>query len=127
MLDIRRLRTEPDAVRAGLSRRGGDAAADVDRILELDVQQRTLGTERDELRARIKVLSKAVGKERAQGDAAAAEALMAESRGLGEQERALDADVERLAGELRDLLLRTPNIPSAECPDGAGAADNVVL
>ena len=127
MLDIRRLRTEPDAVRAGLSRRGGDAAATVDRILELDVQQRARGTERDDLRARIKVLSKAVGQQRAQGDTAAAEALMAESRALGEEERALDADVERISSEVRDLLLRTPNVPSPECPDGAGEADNVVL
>ena len=127
MLDIRRLRTEPDAVRAGLARRGGDAAANVDRILELDVQQRALGTERDDLRARIKVVSKAVGQQRAQGDTVAAEDLMAESRTLGERERALDADVERISREVRDLLLRTPNLPSPDCPDGAGEEDNVVL
>ena len=127
MLDIRRLRTEPDAVRAGLSRRGGDAAANVDRILDLDVRQRALGTERDDLRARIKVLSKEVGQRRGQGDADGAEALMAESRTLGERERALDAEVELIAAEVRDLLLRTPNVPSPDCPDGAGEADNVVL
>lgn len=127
MLDIRRLRTDPDAVRAGLSRRGGDAAANVDRILELDVQQRALGTERDDLRARIKVLSKEVGQRRSTGDADGAEALMAESRALGEREKALDVDVERIGAEVRDLLLRTPNLPSPDCPDGAGEADNVVL
>ena len=127
MLDIRRLRTEPDAVRAGLSRRGGDAAASVDRILDLDVRQRALGTERDDLRARIKVLSKEVGQRRGQGDADGAEALMAESRTLGERERALDAEVELITAEVRDLLLRTPNVPSPDCPDGAGEADNVVL
>jgi len=127
MLDIRRLRSEPDAVRAGLSRRGGDAAAHVDRILELDVQQRALGTQRDEIRARIKVLSKEVGRRRGQDDAEAAEALMAESRSLGDEEKALDVEVDRISEEVRDLLLRTPNIPSDECPDGAGEADNVVL
>jgi len=127
MLDIRRLRTEPDAVRAGLSRRGGDAAAHVDRILELDVRQRDLGTRRDEIRARIKALSKDVGRRRGQGDADGAEAVMAESRGLGDEEKALGAEVDGLAAELRDLLLRTPNVPSDECPDGAGEADNVVL
>ena len=60
MLDIRLLRTDPDAVRAGLSRRGGDAAANVDRILELDAEQRRLGAERDDLRARVKAISKDV-------------------------------------------------------------------
>src|SRR3546814_16900497 len=88
MLDIRRIRTDPDAVRAGLSRRGGDAAASIDRIVELDARARDLGTQRDELRARVKALSKDVGRLRGQGDAAGAEDLMAQSRALGDQEKA---------------------------------------
>jgi seryl-tRNA synthetase len=127
MLDLRRFRTEPDAIRAGLSRRGGDAAASVDRIIELDEQQRALGTQRDELRARIKTLSKEVGQRRGKGDAEGAEALMAESRELGDQEKSLDGEADRLAVELRELLLRTPNLPAVDCPDGAGEQDNVVL
>lgn len=127
MLDIRRLRSDPDAVRAGLSRRGGDAAAHVDRILELDVRQRALGTTRDDLRARVKTISKDVGRLRGQGDTIAAEALMAESRALGDQAHALDVEVDALALEVRDLLLHTPNVPADDCPDGAGEADNVVL
>lgn len=126
MLDIRRLRSDPDAVRAGLSRRRGDATAHLDRILELDVRQRALGTERDELRAKVRALSKDVGRLRKE-DPAAAEALMAQSRALGEQEKALDDEVARFGDEVRDLLLRTPNIPSDDAPDGAGEADNVVL
>jgi seryl-tRNA synthetase len=127
MLDIRRIRTEPDAVRAALARRGGDATASLDRILELDVRQRSLGGQRDELRAQVKRLSKDVGRLRGQGDADAAEALMAESRALGDEEKALGAEVDEIEAEIRDLLLRTPNTPSPECPDGAGEGDNVVL
>ena len=127
MLDLRRIRTDADAVRAGLSRRGGDATAHLDRILELDAQQRALGGQRDELRARIKSLSKDVGRLRGQGDADGAEALMAESRALGDEEKALDVEVDRIEVEVRDLLLRTPNLPADDCPDGAGEADNVVL
>ncbi|MFL6207180.1 MAG: serine--tRNA ligase [Acidimicrobiales bacterium] len=127
MLDLRRFRTEPDAIRAGLSRRGGDAADAVDRIIDLDAQQRAIGTQRDELRARVKALSKEVGRRRGQGDPEGAEALMAESRALGDEEKALDAEADALGAELRELLLRTPNVPSADCPDGAGEEDNVVL
>ncbi len=127
MLDLRRLRTDTETVRAGLSQRGGDAAASVDRILELDVEQRSLGARRDEIRARVKALSKDVGQLRGRGDAEGAEVLMAESRALGDEEKALDAEVARLADEVRDLLLRTPNVPSPDCPLGAGEADNVVL
>ena len=42
-------------------------------------------------------------------------------------EAALTAEADDLATELRDLLLRTPNVPSTEAPDGAGEAENVVL
>jgi seryl-tRNA synthetase len=127
MLDLRLIRSEPDAVRAGLSRRGGDAAANVDRILELDLEQRRIGAERDELRARIKVLSKEVGRLRGQGATAEAEALMAESRALGDEEKGFDVESDRIDAEVRDLLLRTPNLPADDCPDGASEADNVVL
>jgi len=127
MLDVRLLRSDPEAVRAGLSRRGGDAADKVDELIALDARQRELGTRRDEIRARIKVLSKDVGRLRKDGDTAAAEALMAESRTLGDEEHALDAEAGGLAGQVQDLLLRTPNVPSADAPDGAGEEDNVVL
>jgi seryl-tRNA synthetase len=127
MLDVRLLRTDPDAIRAGLSRRGGDATAHLDRILDLDQQQRALGTQRDELRAQVKALSKDVGRLRGQGDADGAEAIMAQSRALGDEEQALGKQADAVADELRDLLLRTPNLPADDCPDGAGEADNVVL
>ena len=56
MLDIRRIRTEPDAVKAALARRGIDTS-DVDRVAALDEQQRRAGIERDEIRAKVKALS----------------------------------------------------------------------
>jgi seryl-tRNA synthetase len=127
MLDLRRIRTEPDAVRAALARRGGDAADPIDRIVALDARQRELGAQRDELRARVKSISKEVGRLRGQGDAEGAEAKMAESRALGDEEKGLAAEVDALEAEIRDLLLRTPNTPSEDCPPGAGEADNPVL
>jgi seryl-tRNA synthetase len=127
MLDLRLLRADPDAVRAGLSRRGGDAAAAVDELVEADARQRAVGTRRDEVRARIKAISKEVGQRRGAGDTDGAEALMAESRTLGDEEKALGAEADDLAATVHRLLLETPNLPAADCPDGAGEADNVVL
>jgi seryl-tRNA synthetase len=127
VIDIRALRADPDGVRAALARRGGDATAHLDRIIELDAEQRDLAARRDDLRARIKSISKEVGRARGQGDEAGTEELMAQSRELGEKERQLGARAASLAEEVRDLLLLTPNLPSPEAPDGAGEADNVVL
>jgi seryl-tRNA synthetase len=127
MLDVRRIRSEPEAVAAALDRRGPGTSEAVQRILVLDEQHRRLGAERDEVRSRVKAISKDVGRLRGQGDIDAAETKMAESRELGEREKALAAEADRVADEVRALLLATPNLPSADAPDGAGEHDNVVL
>jgi seryl-tRNA synthetase len=127
VIDIRALRADPDGVRAALARRGGDATVHLDRIVELDAEQRDLAARRDDLRARVKSISKEVGRARGRGDEDGTEALMVQSRELGEEERELGTRATALAGEVRDLLLRTPNLPSPDAPDGAGEADNVVL
>jgi seryl-tRNA synthetase len=45
VLDIRLIRNEPDTVRSALARRGSDAAAAVDRLLEVDERWRAVRTE----------------------------------------------------------------------------------
>jgi seryl-tRNA synthetase len=127
MLDLRRIRSEPDVVRAALDRRAPGTSAPIDQILALDAEQRRLTAERDEVRNQVKAISKQVGRLRVQGQAHEAEARMAESRELGEREKALAADADRVGDEIRTVLLTVPNTPSVEAPDGAGEADNVVL
>jgi len=126
MLDLRLIRSDPDAVRAGLSRRGEDADV-VDRVLALDERNRGLVGDRDDLRARVRSLSKEVGGLRRDGKVEEAEAIQAESRALGPQIDDLDVEAEGLSHQIRDLLLRTPNLPSVDAPDGAAEHDNVVL
>ncbi len=126
MLDLRLIRNDEDAVRAGLARRGEDDST-LDRVVELDAEHRSLTARRDALRAEIRSISNQVGAlfREQRGDEAAA--LQEESRALGVQEQDLDARSDELASEIRDLLLRMPNLPAAECPDGSGEGDNVVL
>jgi seryl-tRNA synthetase len=126
MLDIRRIRTEPEAVKAALARRGIDTA-DIDRVLELDERQRRLGSERDDLRVQIKALSREVGSLHKEGRADDAAAAQARSRELGEREAELAAEATLAGDEVRDLLLRIPNTPHPDAPDGAGDADNPVV
>ena len=120
MLDIRRIRAEPEAVIADLLRRGDPSLADAVRhVAELDAEHRSALAEQESIRARVKELSK----QRGRPD----EATIAESRALGEQERALGSRVDELAASVREALLLIPNTPSPDAPDGAGEADNVVL
>src|SRR3954452_595884 len=126
MLDPRRLRTELDALKEGLARRGVDTSS-LDRAAELDERQRAAAGKRDELRGRVNTISKEVGQLFKQGDKAAAEAKKEESRALGEQEKAAEQEAKQLGDELRDVLLRIPNIPSEDAPGGGGPEDNVVV
>ncbi|MCU1373145.1 MAG: serS [Actinomycetia bacterium] len=126
MLDVRTLRTELDAVKAGLARRRIDTS-DLDRAADLDTRQRAALSESERLRAEVKRLSGEVGRARKEGDAATAERLTGESRALGQQQGTLEAEASALATELRDVLLGIPNLPADDAPDGDGPDDNVVL
>ena len=128
MIDVRLLRADPDGVRAALARRhSDDVLAQLERATEVDGQVRDIQSRRDGLRAEVNELSKQVASKRREGDAAGAEALQAQSRALGEQEKAAADQLEGAQAELRDLLLRIPNLPHAEAPDGADERENPVV
>ena len=61
MIDVRLLRTDPDAVRRGLERRHApEVLAQLDRATELDAQVRSIQARRDSLRAEVNEVSKQV-------------------------------------------------------------------
>jgi len=124
MIDIAQLRREPDVVKAALARRGV-AEAVLDSIISLDVAHRQRLQEAEKLRADVKELSRQVGEARRAKDNETAEALTAQSRELGEAERAASEVAEELAATLRAELLMIPNLPSDDTPDGADENDNV--
>ncbi len=125
MLDIRRIRSEPESVKAAIARRG-DGTESLDRVIALDSRQRELSAERDDTRAKVNAISKQVGMLHRDGRADDAEGLQDESRSLGEREKQLTIEVDALADEIREILLNVGNIPADDCPDGAGEQDNVV-
>ena len=126
MIDIRLLRSDPEAVKAALARRGEDTSG-LDQIIELDARQRALAEERDQVRNEVNTISKEVGGLHRDGKAAEAVELQARSRDLGDREDTLASEVDMLADEIRDALLRVPNLPSADAPDGLTEANNVLV
>jgi seryl-tRNA synthetase len=127
MIDVRKLRSEPDAVRAAMARRGKPELLDLlDQALALDVQLRSIATDRDALRKQVNDVSKQVGQLRRDGQLEQAESLQAESRVLGGRESDLAGSAERVEGELRQLLLVIPNLPHPDSPDGVTDDDNPV-
>jgi len=72
VLDLKRIRQEPDAVRAALARRGAGAAAGLDRVIELDERRRALIPRLEELRARRNAAADAIAVAKRSGEDAAA-------------------------------------------------------
>ena len=128
VIDVRLLRTDFDHVRAAIARRHDDGALSaLDQARELDVRLREIGTERDQLRAKVNGISKEVGALRREGRVDEAEAKQAESRFIGETEKNLASEHDEVSDRLRQLLLVIPNLPHPDAPDGAGDDDNPVV
>jgi seryl-tRNA synthetase len=109
MLDIRLIRSEPDAVRSALARRGDVAGDAVDRVLELDGRWRGLTTELEELRAEQNRASKGRRGAPTPEEREQMGALAARGRALTDLETTV-------RGELDELLLGLPNTPFESAP-----------
>ena len=124
MLDIRRLRAEPEAVKSALALRDPDLPQSIDRVLELDETRRQAIGEVNELKARRNTASKEVGQKKRAGEDA--EELIAETRALGDRIDALDHRVRDLDTEIRDVLLAVPNEPNERVPPGDEDANQLL-
>ena len=116
MLDLKRIREDPDGVRAALARRGEGLGAAIDELLSADRQWRAATTSAESLRAEQKARSEEFGAAKARGeDAPELRAAMQELSAQVKQyaEQATGAK-ERLDG----LVARLPNLPDPSAADG---------
>jgi seryl-tRNA synthetase len=124
MLDIRRLRAEPEAVKAALAKRDAELPAEVDRILARDAERREALTRVNDLKAQRNEASKKVGELKRAGEDA--EELITSTRALGEEIGTLDDLVRACDEEIEGALLGLPNTPLDEVPVGGEEANEVV-
>ena len=130
MLDIRKIKENPDAVKAGLKAKEVDCDAVVDRILELDVQIRGLKTASEGRTAQKNKIAKENGKlfgqkkglEKKGEDTSAIEAQIeankAESIALDAANEADTAKLKELSVEYKTAMLSLPNLPDADLLPG---------
>ncbi len=127
MLDIRRIREEPDEVRARLAVRGASGLdAAVARAADLDEERRQLVGRVDDLRARRNEVSPRVGDLKREGKHEEADAVIREMRVLGDELAGLEARLTEVDESIREALLEIPNTPADDVPAG-GESENVVL
>jgi seryl-tRNA synthetase len=125
VLDIKRIRQEPDSYRTALARRldpSLDAA--LDSVLALDAHRREILTRVEAVKAERNASSEEVARLKKAGQPA--DQLLARLKASGEEVRALDAQVRRLDEQLESELLRVPNLPHPAVPDGPASSNRVV-
>ena len=138
MLDIKKIKENPDAVKAGLKAKEVDCDAIVDRILELDVQIRGLKTASEGRTAQKNKLAKENGKlfgqkkgmEKKGEDTSAVDAQIeankSEAVALDAANEADTALLKELNVEFKTAMLSLPNLPDADLLPG-GKANNEPL
>jgi seryl-tRNA synthetase len=112
MLDLRRLRSEPDVVRAALERR--DGAEGLDRVIELDGQRRALLPQLEALRAEQNAANEAISAAKASGESA--DEQIAAMKDVAARAKALDAELQIAEAELDGALALLPNLPDDDAP-----------
>ncbi|MDD7652511.1 MAG: serine--tRNA ligase [Candidatus Faecousia sp.] len=116
MLDIKRIKENPEAVKAGLRAKEVDCDATVDRILELDAQRRALIQETETKKARQNKISKEIPQLKKAG-----QDVSPIFKEMGELKAAIAADAEKLTAveaEYRTCMLSLPNLPDPDLTPG---------
>ncbi|HEY5602023.1 MAG TPA: serine--tRNA ligase [Gammaproteobacteria bacterium] len=114
MLDPKLIRSELDYVAVQLARRGFQL--DVAVIAALEDERKAIQVETQQLQNERNKSSKAIGQAKAKGENP--QPLLDAVANLGSQLKAGEERLEQIQTQLNDLLLRIPNIPQSDVPDG---------
>jgi seryl-tRNA synthetase len=122
MLDIQRIRDIADQVRQAVLNK--KSPVDIDAVLNLDNKRRDTIQEVERLKNIRNTRSMeiaALKKEKKD-----ASALIDEMKSVSERIKALDTELGSIESEIREYLIRIPNIPHSSVPHGESEKDNVV-
>ena len=126
MLDLKLIRENPDLVREKLATRNG--RYDIQPLLQLDEQRRSLEQERSRLQARGNEIGKLVGQKMKSGskpDDAEIQALKDEGNLVKAKLSDLEPQEKDLKAQIEERLLELPNLPSDSTPIGKNETENV--
>ncbi len=121
MLDIRFIRAHPDLVQAGARKKHIDV--DIQQLLRLDEQRRSLLSQVESLKALRNKVSKEIPT--LQGEAR--QEAITQMQQVAAESRGLESPLREVEASFDALMLRVPNVPADDVPEGLTDADNVVI
>ena len=120
MLDIKILRTEPERIREALKKRHNDL--DITPAIELDKKRRDILSEVEQKKAAQNEISKKIPAMKKAGENT--DSIFAEMKELSGEIKVMDDQVREIDENLRNFMLRIPNIPNKDVPEGLDDKEN---
>ena len=116
MLDIKYIRENPEEVIARLLIKGKDAREDIEAILALDGERRTLITETETIKAEQNKMNKLVPQYKKEGKDVAP--LFAEMKAMSNKTKEIDEKLKEVETKQTDIMLGLPNLPDTDLLPG---------
>lgn len=122
MLDIRRIRANLDEIKAAMAKRG-EKDFSLDEVVELDKNRRDLLQEVENMKGEQNAVSKEIPKLKKEKKDVSE--IMVKMRDLSTAIKDLDGQIKEIEDKLEYALLRIPNIPHPDVPQGDAEECNV--
>ncbi len=123
MLDIKRVRQDPELVKKAVRSRNMNLDTEIDELITIDKDRRALTQETDSLKQKQNEASKKIPQiKKAGGDI---QDILAEMSKIKSQVKENDDKLSQLAARQREIMLEIPNIPDSSVPYGKDDSENV--
>ena len=116
MIDIKRIKEDPQGVIELYAKKEKDAKAEIERILEFDEQRRALIQQTEAMKSEQNKVSKSVPALKKAGEDVAP--VFAKMKELASQIKAQDEKLGEIEKEYRTLMLALPNLPDEDLAPG---------
>ena len=128
MLDIKFLRENPEIVKENMKKKFQDHKIElVDKVIELDKENRALKQKGDDLRAQRNSISKQIGGLMKEGKKEEAEEAKAKVQAMADEMKETEEKEASVAAEIKDIMMQIPNIIDPSVPIGKDDSENVEL
>ena len=125
MLTINLIREKKDFIAERLKIKNFEAEDILNKIISLDSSRREIQLKTDMMQAEMNRISKEIGALMKEGRKSEAEAAREKTYSLKEEIKLLSDKILPLESELRNEIIRLPNLPHESVPKGFGADNNV--
>ena len=128
MIDINIIRTNKELVKENIKKKFQDEKLSlVDSIYDMDIKYRKIKTEADEDRSKVNTLSKEIGSLMRDKKVEEANKVKEEVSNIKKRIPELEKEEEMLANEIKEKMMKIPNIIDDSVPIGKDDSENVEL